>query len=146
MSESFDAESSASSPAAAPSPVPGAGSVFARRLRQERQRRGLSQADLATQLTDFMGMPIDTSAISRIESEDRSIRLEEATACAAVLHLPVTALLVDDPAVDLRRAMNELFDELAAANADLQAAVQRVEQLTTAIQAAQLDLRNTLAY
>ena len=144
MSEQSDAEPNVAG-SRQPVSAPGSGSVFARRLRQERQRRGLSQADLAARLSDIMGMPIDTSAISRIESEDRSIRLEEATACAVVLGLPVTALLVEDPAQHLRTAMHDLFDQLAAANADLKAAVARIEQLTTAIQAAQLDLRGTLA-
>ena len=80
--------------------------TFARRLTEERQRAGLSQAALAARITDLIGRSMDPSAVARAEKHERAIRLDEAVAIADVLQMPLTSLLRDKDAID------EEIDEL----------------------------------
>jgi transcriptional regulator with XRE-family HTH domain len=66
----------------------------ARRVRQLRERHGMTQQDLATALSNW-GMPIDRSAIARLENGKRAVSLEEAMRLAFVLHVAPVHLLVD---------------------------------------------------
>lgn len=70
--------------------------VFAKRLRQERERRRMSQAQLADGIADLLGTNIDPTAVTRIEKQERAVRLDEAVAAAEALGLPLSALLGDD--------------------------------------------------
>lgn len=68
--------------------------IFGRRLREERERCGLGQADLAALITKA-GVPVIGSAISKTESGRRLVRLNEAVAIAAVLGVPLIAMITD---------------------------------------------------
>lgn len=60
---------------------------FASSVREERDRLGWSQTRLAHELTR-VGLPLDSTAITRIEKGERRIRLGEAWAIAAVMRFP----------------------------------------------------------
>lgn len=87
-----------------------AGEVFARRLHEERGRAGVTQADLADHLSRVLGHKVVASAVSRIESHQRSVRLDEAVLIAERIGVPLESLLRDRNAVD---------DELAQLRRDL---------------------------
>lgn len=89
------------------------GARFARRLREERERAGISQADLAGRLSGALDDVIYHSAVARIESGKRSVKIDEAVAIADVLKVSLAALLEDRDTVDDR--IDELRDELIQA-------------------------------
>jgi transcriptional regulator with XRE-family HTH domain len=66
----------------------------ARRVRQLRERHGFSQQDLVTKLQNF-GLPIDRSAIARLEVGKRGLIVEELMRLAFVLDVAPVHLLVD---------------------------------------------------
>jgi transcriptional regulator with XRE-family HTH domain len=66
--------------------------VFARRLRELRKRRGLTQAQLAEGMT-AAGRPLSKAAVLRIEAGTRDISLDEAIAFASVLSAAPAHLL-----------------------------------------------------
>lgn len=90
------------------------GQVFARRLRQERGRAGLSQAALAERLAEVLDQKVDASAITRIEKLERAVRLDEAVVIADVLDVPLEAMLHDRINVDER--ISELERDLSQAS------------------------------
>jgi ribosome-binding protein aMBF1 (putative translation factor) len=66
--------------------------VFAKRMRQVRERRGWSQAKLADWMRTY-GVDLHSTAITRIERGERSISLNEASAVAAALGVLLVELL-----------------------------------------------------
>src|SRR6478752_7131089 len=91
--------------------TPTPGQTFARRLREERIRAGLSQAALAERLTELLDQKVDASAITRIEKRERAVRLDEAVVIAELLALPLPAMLRDSESVaeqvaELRRDLS----------------------------------------
>lgn len=89
--------------------------IFGRRMKEERERRGWKQADLADRLTKA-GVPVIASAISKSEAGHRLVRLSEAVAIAAALGLPLSALLTDtsgreDRIAELRAEAARLSEE-----------------------------------
>jgi transcriptional regulator with XRE-family HTH domain len=58
--------------------------VFAKRLRETRKARGMSQTELAQRMTDW-GRPMSREALLRIENGSRGVSLDEALALAATL-------------------------------------------------------------
>lgn len=108
--------------------------IFARRLREERENAGLTQADLAGLVTEGLGSRVDPSAITRIEKLARTVKLDEAYAAAEVLGLPLTALLVEgDPAPHLSEQLKQYLLELTAAQAAFEKSRTDVERLTNAV-------------
>ncbi|MGX1932880.1 helix-turn-helix domain-containing protein [Microbacterium resistens] len=87
--------------------------TFARRVREERHRSGLSQAAVAARLSELVGRTIDHSAVARSEKHDRPVRLDEAVALAEILEVPLAALLRDRTAAD--EELGELRRELSVA-------------------------------
>ena len=118
--------------------------IFARRLNEERQRAGLSQAALAARITDMIGRSIDPSAIARAEKHERAIRLDEAVAIADALQVPLTSLLRDRDAIDdeideLRRdlslyqwKLSKAEEEAQQAEDSISATRRRIEELEAA--------------
>lgn len=101
--------------------------AFARRLTEERQRVGLSQAALAARLTAVIGRSIDPSALARAEKHERSIRLDEAVAIADLLQVPLASMLRDREAVDeeigeLRRELSQYAWQIQQAEEEVQRA------------------------
>lgn len=104
------------------------GQTFARRLREERGRVGLSQAALADRLAEVLNQKIDASAITRIEKYERAVRLDEAVVIAELLDVPLEAMLHDRESVD---------DQIAELRRDLSLAQWRANQAEEELQQAQ---------
>lgn len=102
--------------------------TFARRLIEERQRAGLSQAALAKRLTAMIGRSVDPSAVARAEKHERAIRLDEAVAIADVLQVPLASMLRDRDAID---------DEIGELRRDLSQYLWRLHQAEEEVQQAQ---------
>jgi transcriptional regulator with XRE-family HTH domain len=89
--------------------------VFARQVRDTRERKKWTQSDLANRL-ESLGYPIDRSAIARIEMGKRDVSLDEALAFAVALGVPPGSLI-------LPRSMDETISPTPAvsvASADAQ--------------------------
>lgn len=100
--------------------------TFARRLTEERQRAGLSQAALAARITDLIGRSMDPSAVARAEKHERAIRLDEAVAIADVLQMPLASLLRDKDAID--EEIDELRRDLSLHRWQLSQAEEEAQQ------------------
>lgn len=70
--------------------------LFGQKVADIRKQSGLSQKRLAEQLTE-RGMPVDASAVSRLESGDRALPLSEVYIIAEVLGNPVRNLMPNMP-------------------------------------------------
>lgn len=104
--------------------------VFAARLRSERDRLGISQADLARRMSALLGHNVEPTAITRMEHRTRAVRLDEAVAAAEALGAPLTALLHEDPAAETDREIRQCLQDLSAAESRVAEARAEVEQLT----------------
>lgn len=69
------------------------GEILVRQLREIRERRGWSQQRLADELRSF-GLPLDRSAVAKIESKTRNVSLDEAITLALALGVSPLALLL----------------------------------------------------
>lgn len=67
--------------------------VFARQLRTTRERRGWTQAQLAERLSE-MGVKLAQSALSKIESGERGVGLDECLSIAAALGVSPGSLAI----------------------------------------------------
>ncbi len=93
---------------------------FGTRMRRERERRGWTQAELATKLAE-VGVNLHPSAIAKIELRDvtrpRTIRLDEAQAIAYILGLPLEEMArtsvdrFDDLMIDLGQTLIRMRDD-----------------------------------
>lgn len=71
---------------------------FAVRMRECRLAAKMSQAELARRLSELMDVHVVATAITKIESGARTVRLDEAVYAAQVLGVPLTALVSEkDP-------------------------------------------------
>jgi transcriptional regulator with XRE-family HTH domain len=77
--------------------------IFYKRLRQERERRGWSQAELSRRVT-ALGCELKKDVMSKIESGDREVKLVEAVALAATLNVPLPVLLFENSSEELALA------------------------------------------
>jgi len=90
-------------------------SVFAeefarRRVKMERERRGWSPEALAKRMADA-GCPIPTSAIYKIESDERRITVDELAVLAQLFDLGI-AQMISDPHLTLTRDVAELVEQM----------------------------------
>ena len=92
-------------------PLPG--DLFARRLRQERERIGISQAELARRIAEILDTNVDPSAVTRIEQQVRAIRLDEAVAAAKALDVPLQVLVSDEPEAETEAQLQQHLADLA---------------------------------
>lgn len=98
--------------------------TFARRLREERERAGISQAEIAHRVSEVLGVSIYPTAVTKIENRERSVKLDESVAIADALGVPLAALLSDRDALGEKIAQTRedlLIAEHAQANALSQA-------------------------
>ncbi|OFL67445.1 MULTISPECIES: helix-turn-helix transcriptional regulator [unclassified Brevibacterium] len=77
--------------------------LFARRLRDQRRAAGMTQAGLARLLSRLQGSELNTTAITKMESGDRAIRLNEAVYIAHILDLPLEPMVAPEDQATLRR-------------------------------------------
>lgn len=86
--------------------------TFARRLREERSRVGMSQTALAAHIAELTSHSIDGTAVTRIEQSRRAVRLDEAVAAAAALEVPLMALVTEESDVEARlRVLRSKVDQ-----------------------------------
>ena len=93
--------------------------AFGQRMKAARLEAGLTQAELQQRLAE-RGVPLDTSAITRLEAGGREPRLTEALAIAATLGFGLTDLAA--PATEIDAYMTEvrqLMEQSRAALLDL---------------------------
>lgn len=107
--------------------------VFGRRMREERELRGWSQAEMAQRLAEY-GVELHPSAIAKMEaraaSSPRAIRLNEAVAVSRVLGVDLSYLLEIDVAVtSFDRAIDEAWQQMYEFNEQAAAARREVERL-----------------
>jgi transcriptional regulator with XRE-family HTH domain len=76
-----------------PAPAKTVKESFAEQLEGVRRRKGWTQQQLADRM-ETMGLPLDRSAIAKIETQRRAVSLEEALAFAAALGVSPAALVV----------------------------------------------------
>lgn len=120
---------------------------FARRLRELREERRLSQSQLAGRMQE-LGIPIDRVAITKIEQaaiesgstrKPRKVTVEEAVGFAAALDVSLDALIPEPGATPhtleplTREHFDERVDELTKDQQRLQLAVHKLEVLYAAI-------------
>ncbi|WP_181273686.1 helix-turn-helix domain-containing protein [Brevibacterium oceani] len=108
--------------------------VFARRLRQERERLSISQAELARRMASLLGQNVESTAITRIEQQTRAVRLDEAVTAAMALGVPLIALLSRDAARDNEETIQTTLAELALAKQQWEDQRTEVERLTRLVQ------------
>jgi transcriptional regulator with XRE-family HTH domain len=117
---------------------------FSRRVKFERESRGLSQADLAKLLSE-KGLRAHPTTIAKIESRDtdrpRSIRLDEAVALAEVFGTSVDELLGQVRTFDRRAAVDRVVKVAADAMRGIAHALDPLEQAIEALKINPTDLR-----
>jgi transcriptional regulator with XRE-family HTH domain len=94
----------------------GVGESFGALVRQARENRQWTQAELAKRLGALLGREVNPLAITRTETGKRPVPLDEVAALAQLLNLELDPLLNPSPvsgsAVDLERRAAELRDEI----------------------------------
>lgn len=113
--------------------------TFARRLREERGRAGLSQDDLAKELSARLGVTIYSTAVTKMEACTRSVKIDEAVAIADILQVPLLRLVGDvgdERYARVRRALHELEN----AEVLLRAAIEEVERREAEVEGARARL------
>lgn len=108
--------------------------LFANRLRAERERQGISQAELARRMETWLGTNLGQTAILRMEQRTRAVRLDEAVAAAKVLGVPLIALISEDPVRENDQALQERLADLAVAEQEWERQRHTIEQITRHIQ------------
>lgn len=107
--------------------------TFARRLRTERERQRISQAELARGMAEVLGTNVDPSAVTRIEQQTRAVRLDEAVAVAIVLDVPISALLSDHSAEENEALKQQYLADLVTAQRQWEQTRQEIGRLTRLI-------------
>lgn len=113
-------------------PLPG--DIFARRLRQERENAGITQAELARKISERLGITIGNSAITRIEKQERAVKLDEAVILAEAIGMPLCALLTEEPDCELDYRIQQYLIELTGVEAAWEKNRNDVQRLTRIIQ------------
>lgn len=86
--------------------IDGLGQSFGALVRQARENRQWTQADLAGRLGALLGKEVNPLAVTRIESGKRPVPLPEVAALARLLHLEIDPL-INPPQADLSPAEAE---------------------------------------
>ncbi|MDP9904784.1 helix-turn-helix domain-containing protein [Arthrobacter bambusae] len=108
--------------------------IFARRVRAERERQGVSQVELARRMASILGANVDPTAITRIEQQTRAVRLDEAVAMATILKVPLSSLIVDNDAEESEAILQRYLADLAAAHRQWEQTRQEIGRLTQIVQ------------
>ncbi|OBK07266.1 helix-turn-helix domain-containing protein [Mycolicibacterium conceptionense] len=96
--------------------------LFAANVKRIRQARGLSQQDIADLLTE-QGFPVHQTAVAKLETGQRPLRVAEAAAIAAALDIPPLSVFYgpaeDDQLEELQRELMRAQKALDAAESKL---------------------------
>jgi len=107
--------------------------AFGQRMRNARLEAGLTQAEVQ-QLLKERGVPLDTSAITRLEAGGREPRLHEAIAIAATLGFGLTDLAA--PATDIDTYVAEVRQLMEQSRAALLNLLRSVDRATDVLRQA----------
>lgn len=114
--------------------------LFRKRVKQERTRRGWSQADLSKRLQAKGLQHLLPSTVAKIENGDRAVRIDEANALADLFAVSLDELLGRDlPERDLLTTLQELMDAARHAHSQVDALEGSLRALTVELAAFQLD-------
>lgn len=94
---------------------------FRKKLRQERERRGWSQADVAKMLSDN-GLPMYPTTVAKIEAGERGVRIDEAAGIADLLEVPLDWLVgrqASGQGTEIRYALRALQEKARAMVVDI---------------------------
>lgn len=97
------------------------GVYFRERLRQERDLRKWSQAEVAKRLSDN-GIQMYATTVAKIEAGERAVRIDEAAGIADLLEVPLDSLLgrqASGPSREIRYALRALQAKTQKTLADL---------------------------
>jgi transcriptional regulator with XRE-family HTH domain len=108
-------------------PPPSYGRAVAEWVRAEREALRWSLADLAKEMT-ARGCPMDRSAVSRIESNNRGVSVTEAAVFARLFGVPLSDL-VRPRVLRANRSARKLFDRHTALQERLQACLDQLTQV-----------------
>ncbi|CAM4046832.1 helix-turn-helix transcriptional regulator [Helcobacillus massiliensis] len=112
--------------------------IFSRRLREERTRQKISQAQVAQYVGFKMGAMLDATAITRIEQGTRALRFDEAFYIAEALKQPLLSMASKDFQRAKDEEVSDLMDQLAEAQktwADAKSEIARLNRLIQAVSA-----------
>lgn len=84
---------------------------FGKRVRALRENRGWSQAEMAKMLSDNGVQPMHPTTVAKIESADRSVRINEAVGIADLFEVSLDSLL--DRNTSKQRDMEYLLEALS---------------------------------
>ncbi|MFD7668111.1 helix-turn-helix domain-containing protein [Streptomyces sp. NPDC059788] len=104
--------------------------LFARRLRQERERLDISQGEVARRMAALLGTNVDPTVITRIEQQTRAVRLDEAVTAAKALGVPLITLISDNYARENEAEIQHQLAELALAEQEWEQLRQKIHQIT----------------
>jgi transcriptional regulator with XRE-family HTH domain len=107
---------------------------FRERVKQERDGRKWSQADLSKMLSDKGIKGIYPTTIAKIESGERAVRIDEATALADLFEVSVDSLLGRSPGAqrsELTYLLRALRQSAQKALGDLETVRELLEELPT---------------
>lgn len=94
---------------------------FRKQLRQERERRSWSQAEVAKRLSDN-GLQMYATTVAKIEAGERAVRIDEAAGIADLLEVPLDSLLgrqASGPSREIGYALRALRAKTQKTLADL---------------------------
>jgi transcriptional regulator with XRE-family HTH domain len=118
---------------------------FADRVRQQRQVRGWSQAELARRMEE-VGAKVQPTTIAKIETGVRAVRLGEASAIARVLDMSLDDLLVMER--QQATVLEQFALECGVAGDEVNDIIERVYAATERLRVEPSDLaaRDDIAY
>jgi len=99
----------------------------------------MSQAHLAAKIAEILGVNVDPSAVTRIEKQERAVRLDEAVAAARALEIPLAALITEDQVREHEQLIQTHLLDLATAERRWEEQRQEVLRLTRIIQTLSAD-------
>jgi transcriptional regulator with XRE-family HTH domain len=96
---------------------------FGKRVKNERDHRGWSQADMAKKLSDHGIQPMHPTTVAKIEAGERSVRINEAVGIADLFEISLDSLLGRKPRAerDLEYALGALLDAVYTSLEDIPA-------------------------
>ncbi|MGO1971624.1 MAG: helix-turn-helix domain-containing protein [Propionibacteriaceae bacterium] len=96
-------------------PSPDTKKIFAKRLRQLRRAAGLTQTDVAEAMSRLLGRQVVGTAVTKVESGERAVRLDEAVVVAEILQVPLEALVTEkDPVkIEIEELRDRFKEQLA---------------------------------
>lgn len=96
--------------------------LFARRLRREREGAGVDPGDLSRLIAERTGKAVDLTLVERMEDQTHPPGLDEAVIAAEELGVSITALVSEEPDLELEGQAAELEAERTVAEERLRRA------------------------